>query len=146
MDCEAMHSLSPKVVIEIHPSEMRSIILAMLIAVPALAQSASDDLLAPLPIRDAFLLSNGFFFFTPEPARVLGDENWLLTVHLADANTFAKSEWITRSLEGQTMRAQALQALSDPRFRSSDPLFLVDGQTHRTDISLRRGIGANLEI
>ena len=38
--------------------------IAVLVAGACAAQS--DALLAPLPIRDQFLLNNGFFFFVPQ--------------------------------------------------------------------------------
>ena len=130
---------------------MSRVFAVVVILCVALTAAARDDgmrdaLLAPLPIRDQFLLSNGFFFFAPETARVLGDGVWSFSAQTTDANTFAKSGWISRSLEGHTGRAKALDTLADSRFQSADTLFLVDGETHRTDLSLRRGFGSNVEL
>jgi hypothetical protein len=107
-----------------------------------------DALLEPLPIRDQFLLGNGFFFFEPEGARVLDDGVWVAGVHVADANTFAKSGWITRSFasEEPNQRGDGVTTLELPRYSNRDAVFLVDGQTHRTTLTLRRGLGAHAEI
>jgi hypothetical protein len=105
-----------------------------------------DALLAPLPVRDQFLLSNGFFFFTPEAPRALPDGQWSFALNAADANSFAKSAWISHSLSGRTTRSEALATLADPRFESTDSLFLVDGETHRTDMTLSRGFAGGLEL
>lgn len=122
--------------------------VSLAIVSSALAQEADvrDSLLAPLPIRDQFLLSNGFFFFSPEGPSVLDDGVWSFSTQTTDANTFAKSAWISHSLEGRTGRAAARDALADPRFHIADSLFFVDGETHRTDFTLRRGFGSHLEL
>jgi Protein of unknown function (DUF3187) len=106
----------------------------------------NDDLLAPLPIRDQFLLNNGFLFFEPEPARVLDAGESAFTLQATDANTFAKSNWISRSLEGQTDRAPAFPELSQPRYAIAPAVFLADGETHRVEFAYRRGFGNHLEL
>jgi hypothetical protein len=127
-----------------------------LIAVAAIGVMASmasaqpvdlrDALLSPLPVRDQFLLSNGFFFFTPEAPRTLPEGQWSFALNAADANSFAKSAWISHSLAGRTTRSEALQTLSDSRFESTASLFLVDGETHRTDMTLSHGLAGGLEL
>src|SRR5919198_2388381 len=114
-------------------------VLAILICAVAQAQVDRDDLLAPLPIRDQFLLSNGFFFFEPEPARVLAENESIISMSAADSNTFAKSEWIARSEFGQTHRATVVDELSNSRFHLGSPVFLVDGETHRVELAMHRG-------
>jgi hypothetical protein len=117
------------------------------ISVAAVAVTASgQDLLGPLPIRDQFLLSNGFFFFVPESPRTLPSGYWSLGFSSADSNTFAKSGWVSHSLEGRTTRSEALNVLSDSRFAGERTLFLVDGETHRTDFTLSRGFSSGLEV
>lgn len=124
---------------------IRCLIAALLIALPALAQE-NDALLAPLPVRDQYLLNNGFFFFEPEGARVLDDEAWLVDVHTADSNTFAKSRWISHNLEGDTERRTGDQTLRIIRMDPGTTIFLADGETHRTTITAHRGFGRNLEV
>src|SRR5260370_41971974 len=79
------------------------------------AQGNGDDLRAPLPIRDQFLLSNGFFFFEPEPARVLGEDESVVMISAADSNTFAKSAWIDHRAFGVTTRMSAANELAGSR-------------------------------
>ena len=105
-----------------------------------------ETLLSPLPVRDQFLLSNGFFFFTPQSTRALPDGQWSFSLNAADANSFAKSGWISHSLSGRTSRSEALDTLADTRFESLPTLFLVDGETHRSDAMLRRGFANGLEL
>jgi hypothetical protein len=105
-----------------------------------------DALLAPLPIRDQFLLSNGFFFFEPESAHVLEPDEWSVAVQSTDANTFAKSAWVSRSLVDQTGRAEASDVLTDSRYHFDDTLYLIDGQTHRVEFAVNRGFGHHLEL
>jgi hypothetical protein len=121
-------------------------VIVLMACLPADAQVDSRSLLTPLPIRDQFLLSNGFFFFQPEDSRVLGAGESMLTFSAADSNTFAKSAWISRSEFGQTGRADAVRTLAESRFRVGEPLYLVDGETHRVELALRRGFGSNLEL
>jgi len=124
---------------------IRCLIAALLIALPVLAQE-HDALLGPLPVRDQYLLNNGFFFFEPEGARVLDDDAWLVDVHTADSNTFAKSRWISHNLAGDTDRRTGDQTLGIIRMDPGTTIFLVDGETHRTTLSAHRGFGKNLEI
>ena len=121
-------------------------VLLVLTCLAARAQVGSGDLLNPLPIRDQFLLSNGFFFFEPESSRVLPENEYAIAMSAADSNTFAKSEWIARSEFGQTHRAAALDVLANSRFHLGSPVFLVDGETHRVELALHRGVGGNLEF
>jgi hypothetical protein len=127
---------------------IRCLIAALLIALPALAQErdVADALLSPLPVRDQYLLNNGFFFFEPEGARVLDDDAWLVDVHTADSNTFAKSRWISHNLAGDTDRRTGDQTLGIIRMDPGTTIFLVDGETHRTTINAHRGFGSNLEV
>jgi hypothetical protein len=122
--------------------------LAFLLAfcAPLCAQDMKDALLAPLPIRDQFLLNNGFFFFEPEQARVLDENESAVTLNVSDSNTFAKSAWISMSLAGQNSRLPALDVLANSRFHLGGPLYLVDGETHRVELAMRRGFGHNLEM
>ncbi|HEY8130308.1 MAG TPA: DUF3187 family protein [Thermoanaerobaculia bacterium] len=123
-------------------------IAALFIAVLAAGACAaqSDALLAPLPVRDQFLLNNSFFFFVPEQAAVLPCDRTVVALTMTDSNTFAKSAWLTRSLEGQTTRTTAPDELANPRFHSGVPVFLVDGETRRFELSVRHGFGQHLEL
>ena len=121
-----------------------AVFIAVLVAGASAAQT--DALLAPLPIRDQFLLNNGFFFFIPEQAAVLRQDQSIVALTMMDSNTFAKSAWVTRSLEGQTTRTTAPEELANPRFHSGAPVFLVDGETRRFELSMRRGLGRHLEL
>jgi hypothetical protein len=127
------------------------IVLAMLLTGAAVAQEPEtrDALLDPIPVRDLYLLGNGFYSFDPEGARVLENGEWLVDVHVADANTFSKSNWITLSLSSEgraTTRVSAQQLLDNPRYRYQESLYLVDGEIHRTTISIRHGLGDHLEL
>src|SRR5437763_12906736 len=126
---------------------MRRLIVVFILAFTGrlLAQSG-DTLLAPLPIRDQFLLSNGFLFFEPEQARVLDENESQFSLIAADSNTFAKSAWINRSLTGHKERASVQAELSDSRFHLGGPIFLVVGGTPRLELQRRRGCGDNLEL
>ena len=94
-------------------------------SIPAFAQE-TDALLSPLPVRDQYLLNNGFFFFEPEGARVLDDDAWLVDVHTADSNTFAKSRWISHDLDGDTDRRSGDQTLAIIRIDPGTTIFLAD--------------------
>ena len=120
----------------------------LLITCTAAAQelASGDALLAPLPIRDQFLLSNGLLSFAPEGPRVLDQGAWSMAFVGAESNTFAKSAWISRSLEGRTARENAPAMLTESRFQLGNALFLVDGETHRSDLTLSRGFGHALEV
>lgn len=110
------------------------------------AQDERDVLLQPLPIRDQFLLNNGFFFFEPESARVLDAGTWVVSFRVSDANTFAKSAWVSRSLEGQTTRGDAMAELRQPRYAIAPAIFFVHGEAQRVELSLRRGLGNHLQV
>lgn len=110
------------------------------------AQGNGDDLRAPLPIRDQFLLSNGFFFFEPERARVLGEDESVVMFSAADSNTFAKSDWISKRAFGETGRMSRASELAGSRIQIGTPLYLVDGETQRAELSMRHGFGRNLEL
>ena len=116
-------------------------------ALPATAQELDPSgLLGPLPVRDQYLLSNGFFFFEPEDAHVLDEDAWLVDVHGADSNTFAKSRWISHNLDGDTDRRTGAQTLGLIRMDEGQSVFLVDGEIHRVTITAHRGWGKNLEV
>ncbi|HEY6843346.1 MAG TPA: DUF3187 family protein, partial [Thermoanaerobaculia bacterium] len=123
---------------------MRGPLIALLLALAAAANA--QDLLAPLPIRDQFLLNNGFFFFEPQAAGVLDDGDWRFLLHAADSNTFAKSAWIGYSLAGDGGRPDAARELAAGRFRGEGSLFFADGEIHRFEITMRRGFGEHLEL
>src|SRR5258708_33259094 len=122
----------------------------LLLACAASAQETEmrDALLDPLPVRDQFLLGNGFYSFEPEGAHVLEIGEWRMDVHHADANTFSKSNWISLSLasEAPTTRARAIDTLTNPRYQLRDKVFLIDGETHRVPLGLHRGLGGHVEI
>lgn len=119
----------------------------LVIAFPALAQEdPNDTLLGPLPVRDQYLLNNGFLFFEPESARVLDHSSWLIDIHSADSNTFAKSRWISHNVDGDTDRRTGAQTLSVIRMDEGRTVFLADGETHRTTLTAHRGLGRDLEI
>jgi len=118
------------------------------LALPASGQEreVADALLGPLPVRDLYLLNNGFFFFTPEGAHVLDDNSWVVDLHTTDANTFAKSRWISHNIEFDTVRRTGAQTLAVNRMDPGVTNFLVDGETFRTTLSAHRGLGNNLEV
>jgi hypothetical protein len=124
---------------------IRGLFAALLIALPALAQE-HDALLGPLPVRDQYLLNNGFFFFEPEAARVLDDDVWVFDIHSTDSNTFAKSRWISHNIDGDTDRRTGDQTLGIIRMDPGTTLFLVDGETHRTTFTAHHGFGKNLDV
>jgi hypothetical protein len=130
-----------------HGPRIVAAVFVIALSGPTFAQQvATDALLAPLPIRDQFLLNNGFFFFVPEQAAVLSNEDSVVALTATDSNTFAKSAWVSRSLEGQTSRTTAPDELANPRFDNGAPVFLVDGETHRLELSVRHGFGGHLEV
>jgi hypothetical protein len=130
------------------PNILAAFAMTAVLALAAQAQErdVADAILGPLPVRDLYLLNNGFFFFEPEGARVLDDGAWIFDVHSADSNTFAKSRWISHDLEGDTERRTGAQTLDIIRIDEGTTNFLVDGETHRTTITARRGLGENLEV
>jgi Protein of unknown function (DUF3187) len=124
-------------------------IALLTIAGRTLAQEADarETLLAPLPVRDQFLLNSGFFFFEPESAKVLGKNVWSIDLHETEANTIAESNWISRRLAGNTMRVGAGEALAYVGYDGEpSSLFLVHGQTHRATLSIHRSIGSHIEL
>lgn len=118
------------------------------LALPAAGQESDQaaSLLGPLPVRDQYLLNNGFFFFEPESARVLDDDAWLVDVHSTDSNTFAKSRWISHNIEDDTERRTGAQTLALVRMDADQAIFLVDGEIHRTTLTAHRGLGSQLEV
>jgi hypothetical protein len=130
-------------------SRRLTLIVVLMVAVGESLLAQENDrnaLLQPLPIRDQFLLNTGFLFFEPETARVLDPGTSVVTVRAADANTFAKSAWISRSLEGRTSRADALTELSQSRYSITPAIFLVQGETHRVEFGVRHGFGDHFEL
>jgi Protein of unknown function (DUF3187). len=130
------------------PYALAALSVICVLALPAAGQEneLAGSILGPLPVRDQYLLSNGFFFFEPESARVLDDNSWLIDVHGVDSNTFAKSRWISHNLEGDTERRTGAQTLALIRMDEGQSIFLVDGEIHRTTFTAHRGLGANLEV
>ena len=120
--------------------------VVLLVCVSLQAQDNGDDLRAPLPIRDQFLLSNGFFFFEPQRARVLDESESIVTITAADSNTFAKSAWINHRAFGETTRMSPASELAGSQAQVGSPLYLVDGETQRVELSMRRGFGRNFEL
>jgi hypothetical protein len=118
------------------------------LALPASGQESeqADALLGPLPVRDLYLLNNGFFFFSPEVARVLDENAWVVDLHTTDSNTFAKSRWISHNIEFDTVRRTGAQTLAVNRMDPGVTNFLVDGETYRTTLTVHRGFGNNLEV
>jgi uncharacterized protein DUF3187 len=123
-----------------------TVAIALLACGSLRAQGNGDALRAPLPIRDQFLLSNGFFFFEPERARVLGEDESIVTLSATDSNTFAKSAWINHHAFGETTRMSPADELAGSQARVGRPIYLVDGETQRTELSMRRGLGRNFEL
>ena len=123
---------------------MRRWTLALLLGFSATVRA--QDLLAPLPVRDQFLLNNGFFFFEPDDARALAPDDLRVSLNGAEANTFAKSSWISTNLAGENGRANAATELAKSRFQGVGPLFLADGETHRFELTIRRGFGSHTEF
>src|SRR5438105_364345 len=99
--------------------------IVILVCVSAWAQDNGDDLRSPLPIRDQFLLSNGFLFFEPERARVLGEYESVVMISTADSNTFAKSDWLNRRAFGESGRMTEASELAGSRARIGAPIYLV---------------------
>ena len=124
----------------------RVLAVAALCAALAPGVRAQSELLDPLPVRDQFLLNNGFFFFEAAGGRVLEDGTWSVEFGSADANTFAKSAWVSHELAYRTERRSAAAQLQDPRFAADGPFFFVDGETHRQTFAVRRGFGDRFEI
>src|SRR5258708_1383875 len=126
------------------------LVFLLLLTGAAAAQDVEthDALLDPLPVRDQFLLGNGFYSFEPEGPHVLETGEWRVDLHHADANTFSKSNWISLSLAADqpTTRERAIDLLNDPRYKLRDSVFLIDGETHRVTLSLHRGLGGHAEI
>src|SRR6266487_1919927 len=88
-------------------------------------RAQESELRAPLPIRDQFLLSNGFFFFTPERARVLAEDESVVMISAADSNTFAKSAWLSHRTFDQTTRMSPENELAGPQAQVGAPLYVV---------------------
>jgi hypothetical protein len=124
--------------------------VVLLLAGAAYAQDPEthDALLDPLPIRDQFLLGNGFYSFEPEGAHVLETGEWRADVHQAEANTFSKSDWISVSLaaDPSAPRERPIDLLTNPRYQLRDPVFLAVGVTHRLTVGLHRGMGDHVEL
>jgi hypothetical protein len=126
----------------------RCLLNALFVCVLALSATSQEhgEILGPLPVRDQYLLNNGFFFFEQESARVLDDDDWLIDLHGADSNTFAKSRWVSHNLAGDTDRRTGAQTLGLIRMDEGQSIFLVDGEIHRTTITAHHGLGASLEV
>jgi len=123
---------------------MRGWTIALLLGLSATVHA--QDLLAPLPVRDQFLLNNGFFFFEPDDARALAPDDLRVRLNATESNTFAKSSWIGTNLAGDRGRANAAAELANSRFQGEGPLFFADGETHRFELTVQRGFGHHLEF
>jgi hypothetical protein len=129
----------------------RSLLLSIAILTVAMAGGAQEavdnDLLTrPLPIRDQFLLNNGFYFFEPESAFVLSQRGWSAEVHLDDSNTFATSRLLGNSIEGASVRSRAVDKLTTPPLNALDHVYFADGETHRLTFSVHHAITERLEL
>ncbi|HYM59907.1 MAG TPA: DUF3187 family protein [Thermoanaerobaculia bacterium] len=129
------------------PRAVAAVILVLL-AGAACAQeiSPAEALREPLPVRDQFLLGNGFLSLEPTSARVLPDGAWLADIHFANANTFARSEFVSHDLANNGGGRAGINRLLQGGPNQPASIFLVDGEVHRLTMSLRRGIGDRLEV
>ncbi len=125
-----------------------AVVLFVAGAASAQETETRDALLDPLPVRDLFLLGNGFYSFEPEGPKVLDIGEWRMDIHQAEANTFSKSNWISVSLAADqpATRERAIDLLNSPRYKLRDSVFLAVGVTHRSTIGLHRGLGNHVEI
>jgi hypothetical protein len=130
---------------------VRSLLLSLAFAAMAVtggAQEVADrDLLTrPLPIRDQFLLNNGFYFFVPESAFVLSHRGWSAEVRFDDSNTFATSRMLGNTLEAGMGRSRAADKLTTPPINAFDHVYLADGETHRLTFSVHHAVTERLEL
>lgn len=112
---------------------------------------ADDDFefMGPLRVGDQFLLTLGTMVVEPLPLDLLEAGSWQAEWKVSMANTFTRSESVQRALEARTGRQAVSQEFFDRVERESEigePLFFVDGETLRNELSLRRGIASGLEI
>src|SRR5260370_6516294 len=131
--------------------KFRSLLLSIAIASVALAGRAqevvdSDLLTRPLPIRDQFLLDNGFYFFVPESAFVLSHRGWSAEVHFEDSNTFATSKLVGNILEAGAGRSRAADKLTTAPINTLDHVYLADGETHRLTFSIHHAVTERLDL
>jgi hypothetical protein len=67
-------------------------------------------------------------------------------ISAADSNTFAKSAWINHHAFGETTRMSPADELAGSRAQVGRPIYLVDGEMQRTELSMRRGFGRDFEL
>lgn len=124
-------------------------LLALAVAFPAVAAEPLEfHDLGPLRIRDQFLLGMGFLAFDPESADVLTNGRWQVDLIATVTNTFAKSQAITDQLDERGGREPVTLDLlrSAAAAQEGRGAFYLDGETYRTAVAVRRGIGHGFQL
>lgn len=102
----------------------------------------------PLRVRDQFMLGLGFLAFEPVAARVLEPGEWQLDLLFTVSNDFAHSGAVESTLDESSERGpitlEYLQSVEpdDP----GDGKFLVDAETYRGTLAIRRGIRGHAQL
>ncbi|MFQ5524868.1 MAG: DUF3187 family protein [Thermoanaerobaculia bacterium] len=114
------------------------------------APAAEDfEFTGPLRLSDQFLLTGGAMPVEPLPLDLLEAGSWQAEVMVSMANTFARSESVQRALEARTERLPVTPeflARVERESENGEPLFFIDGESLRTELRLRRGLGNGLEL
>ncbi len=100
----------------------------------------------PIRVREQFLIGTGYYAFDPSSADILDRGRLRIDVVQSDTNTFARSESITRLLDGRQRRAGVTLPELRSAATSGSTLYFVDGEVMRTSIALRRGLGHGQEL
>lgn len=119
--------------------ERISRIVSALLLTAGLAAGDADasELLDPLPVRDGFLLTQGFLQPGGWSAEI-PESQWKLEVTSTSANSFAKSRLFAESLRELDDEAVSIRSAAD-QFKG--PLFVVDGEVQTTTFRAVRSYG-----
>lgn len=100
-------------------------------------EAGASELLDPLPVRDGFLLTQGFL----QPggwSPAAQHSQWKLELTSTSANSFAKSRLFAESLRELDDESVSIRHAAD---RFNGPLFVVDGEVQTTTFRAVRSYG-----
>lgn len=119
---------------------------------PAAAATASPDerpglaASGPLRIREQFLLGVGFLSLEPADPAVLAPGLWRVGLVHTATNTWVGSEAFEPFLDDRPLRQPVTLAELREVDAGGTALFLADGETYRTSVTLGRGLGGGFEV
>ncbi len=131
----------------------RTALAALLVFCAAAAAASGRDPTAlldsgPLPVRDRFVLDQGFLAFEPSGAGVLAPGGWRLELVGTVANSWSQSDSLRRLLRARGGRGP----VTLEELRATEPsrpgagIYFADGEVRAATLTLRRGLRRGFEL